>query len=113
MRTLADHIERIKGKPHHVRRRAAFGAAALGTALVAFAWLAASFSTGAFALHATSFAESTGQEGARAPAGAAENLAGAAAALPSDARAPARIEIIDAATSSGPAASAPQTVIPF
>lgn len=113
MKNIFDHIEHVQGKPHHVRRRVAFLAAGGATGLIALVWLAGSLSSGAFAITGSSFAESTGQ----APAGAvtaSPNLAGAAAALPSAAAGtPARIEIVDAASSTSGQKKAEQTVIPF
>lgn len=120
MKTLFDHLEHVKGKPHHVRKRIAFGMASGGTALIALVWFASAFSTGEFTLHGSSFAQSTTQ-GAIVVAGAEnqnQNLAGAAAALPpgggqSAADAPAHIEIVDAASSTPAAKQAEATVIPF
>lgn len=114
MKAVRDHIEYLKGKPHHIRERIAFAAAAACTALVAFVWLAGSLWTGAFALKSSSFAESAGQSPASAPAydSGKGGLAGAAAAIPSAENAPARIEIVDAASST-PEKKAEQTIIPF
>ena len=109
MKTIPQHIKHIKSQPHHVRKRVAFGAAATGTALIALVWLAGSLGTGAFALKATSFAENAG--GVTPSDRSAENLAGAGAALPSVG--PARIEIIDTASSTSSLKKAEQTTIPF
>lgn len=123
MKTIFDHLEHVKGKPHHVRKRVAFGVAAGGTALVALVWLTSSLSTGTFAIHATSFAESARQTPAIVTSDAAgsgnRNLAGAAAALPAGeqgaagAAAPAHIEIVDTASSTPSAKQAEATTIPF
>ncbi|MHB8709989.1 MAG: hypothetical protein ACYC6X_00315 [Minisyncoccota bacterium] len=116
MKTIFDHIEYVKGKPHHVRKQIAFTAAAMGAGLVGLVWLVGSVSLGAFAIQGTSFAESTGQAGVIATSGSdngSSNLAGAAAALPTDANAPAHIEIIDTASSTAGQTKAEQTVIPF
>lgn len=114
MKTIFDHIEHVKGKPHHVRKRVAFGAAAGGTALIALAWFAQSISSSAFALKDTSFADSVQQESAAMPAAGrgSQNVAGAAAAL-QDASAPAYIEIIDTASSTKKAKTVERTTIPF
>ena len=115
MKTFFEHIEMVKGQPHHVRRRIAFGAAGVCTGLIAFVWLASSLATGAFVVQGSSFADAAGQGGVEAVGGGAEassGLAAAAAALP-DADAPARIEIIDAASSTKSAKKAEQTTIPF
>lgn len=115
MKTIFDHIERVQGKPHHIRKRIAFGAAAAGTAVIALVWLVSSIGTGAFALKDTSFAQSTGEEGTLTAAGDnTGQLAGAGAApVLSGASAPAYIEIIDAASSTSGQKKAEQTVIPF
>jgi len=115
MKTIFDHIERVKGQPHHIRKRVAFGTAATLTALVALVWLVGSLGTGAFALKSTSFADSTGGERALTVSGVSgsQGLAGAAAAPAlGNASAPARIQIIDAGPSAGGQKKA-ETTIPF
>ena len=111
MKILLKHIDRIKEKPHHVRKQVAFAAAGTITALIAIFWVATSLATGAFALKDTSFADATGGSAGLAASGSeAENLAGAAAAFGAP-PAPARIEIVDAASSTG---KKPEpTIIPF
>ena len=116
MKTVAQHIEHIKNKPHHVRKRVAFGAAFAGTAVIALVWLVSSVGTGAFALKDTSFAQSTGQENSLATEGDSTVgvIAGAAAAPALESvDAPARIEIIDTASSTRQTKKAEQTTIPF
>jgi len=113
MKTIFDHIEHVKGKPHHVRKRIAFSIAAGGAGLVALVWLATSLGTGAFAIRGASFADAVGGGNAittDAPKGS-QNLAGAAAAL-EDSSAPAHIEIIEA-PSSASKKQAERTTIPF
>ena len=115
MKTIFDHIERVKGKPHHVRKRVAFGTAAALTAVVALAWLVGTVGSGTFALKPTSFADSAGVAGAvtTSSSNGSQGLAGAAAApVLNDASAPAHIEIVDTAPKT-PAKKAEQTVIPF
>ncbi|MBI5405677.1 hypothetical protein HY972_01400 [Candidatus Kaiserbacteria bacterium] len=115
MKTVFEHIEHVRGKPHHIRKRVAFTAAGGITALVALVWLASSLGTGVFAIKGSSFAESAAQSSGLMIKGAAQpetGLAGAAAALPS-ADAPARIEIVDVAPSSSPAKQHEQTTLPF
>ena len=114
MKTIFDHIEHAKSKPHHIRKRIALTATAIGTALVAVVWFVSTLSSGAFALQGSTFAESTGEESATVTGGNAntEGVAGAAAAIP-DAKAPAHIEIIDSSTSTSGGNQAEQTVIPF
>ncbi len=112
MKTIFQHIEHVRGKPHHIRKRVAFATAAGVTAVIAFVWLAGSLTTGAFAIQGSTFADSTGQGATVTAAGNTSGLAGAAAALPSaDANAPAHIEIVDVASATP--AKPEQTTIPF
>ena len=113
---IFDHINRVKEKPHHVRRQVAFMAAAGATAFVAFAWLATSVTSGIFAIKASNFALSSGAESPAVSTSASDGsgqLAGAAAALDQAVAAPAHIEIIDANPATTTAAQSDQTVIPF
>ncbi len=113
MRTLSQHIEYVKGQPHHVRKQVAIAAAAGGTALVALVWLVGSITTGAFAIGNTPAASAVTTGG---DVSGNQNLAGAgaAAALPQTDVTPAHIEIIDAAPAAGAASKKPeQTTIPF
>ena len=115
MKTVFEHIEHIKGKPHHIRKSIAFGTAAGGTALIAFVWLVASVSTGRFALKPTSFADIANQQESVevvGPESSSENLAGVAAALGSKDTTP-RIQIVDTASSTRPVKKPEQTTIPF
>lgn len=115
MKTVFEHVKHIQGKPHHVRKRVAFAAAAGGTALIALVWLVGSFSMGAFALKATSFADIGKQqniEATNSSANGPQNLAGVAAAL-LPANKPAHIEIVDTASSTRSVKKAEQTTIPF
>lgn len=116
MKTIFEHIEHIKGKPHHIRKRVAFGAATIGTAVIALAWLAGSLGTGAFALKPSSFADNT--EGEMTPivseSSDSKGLVGVAAVIQSaPTQAPARIEIVDSAKSELSTKKAEQTIIPF
>ena len=116
MRTVFDHIENVKGKPHHVRKRVVYGIATVGTAVVAIIWLGVSLSTNSFALKPSSFADSVEQaQGvvATAPTNP-DNVAAAAAAVPavSAASGPSRIEIV-AATSTPVEPKSEPTTIPF
>jgi len=114
MKTLFEHIAYAKGKPHHIRKRIAFIAAALVSALIALVWFIGSLSLGVFAIRGSTFAESTGQSPTVVvPENGTQNtIAGAAAALPS-ANAPAHIEIIDTAPRAPAKHTAEQTTIPF
>jgi len=116
MKNILDHIEYVKGKPHHVRHRVAVGTATLGSAVIAFVWLTVSFMTGAFAIEGSSFAVSTGQNDSvtTVAANPTDGLAGAAAALPEiSASAPARIEIVDTTPAKAPQKQSDKTILPF
>lgn len=108
MRTVFEHIEYVKGKPHHIRRHIAFASAAAGAGVIALVWFVASISTGAFAISGSSFADSRTEEPVTIVEGT--GLAGAAAA--SDYDGPARIEIVDTAPAA-PAKKPEQTTLPF
>lgn len=115
MKTVFEHIEHIKGKPHHIRKRVAFGVATGVTALIALVWLVGSLSLGAFALQNNSFADAVKQGSIETVGGTnspTSGVAGVAAALQS-VNGPARIEIVDTASSTKPAPKAEQTTIPF
>lgn len=116
MKTVFDHIEHMRGKPHHIRKRVAFTLAAAGAGVVGLVWLVGSVSLGVFAIQGSSFAESTGQGAVIVDNTGSSNLAGAAAALPTNqnsANAPAHIEIVDIASSTPGQGKAEQTIIPF
>lgn len=115
MKKIAEHIAHVKSKPHHIRKQVAFGAAAALTALIAFIWLTSSLMTGAFALKATSFAESTGNARAVVVSGGdtSEQVAGVGAAVSNKAEKPASVEIVDTTPSSRSNSQVEQTVIPF
>jgi hypothetical protein len=116
MKTISEHIKHIHGKPHHIRKRVAFTAAAAGAGLLAAVWLIGSLSMGAFALKPTSFATSEGEGTVTTvpdTTSADAQVAGAAAApAPEDANAPAHIQIVNVTpTNAAPAQS--RTTIPF
>lgn len=118
MKTVFEHIEHVKGKPHHIRKRVAFTAAATVTGVIAFVWLVGSFSLGAFALKNNSFADSTGQSPVLTTDNndVNSNLTGTAAvtaAVVQGASAPARIEIVDTTSTVSGQKKAEQTTIPF
>lgn len=114
MKTLSDHIEYIKGKPHHIRKRVAFATAAFGSGLVALVWFVGSYATGSFAIHGDSFAVGTDQQNAVVTTSdtASQNLAGVAAAL-EDAKSPAHIEIVDTMAGVASNHQSEQTTLPF
>lgn len=114
MKSFLNYLEDLKAKPHHVRKQVAFAAASAGTGLIAFVWFLGSLSSGAFALKGTTnTAPAAAVVAASSDTGSADGLAGASAAIGSQSG-PARIQIIDAATSSTlRSKQASQTTIPF
>lgn len=125
MRGIAWHLDNVRGKPHHVRRRVAYLAAGSLTAVIALAWLGLSLATGAFALKGSNFAQMTGAEPADATAGVDAGagtanantaaVAGADTAAPASSAGPARVEVIPAASAAqdDPSAQNAQNIIPF
>jgi len=118
MKNIFEHIEKIKEKPHRIRKQIAFSAAVVGATCVALVWIIGSVSTGAFAIHGSTFADSV-KQGAELQNTAGNSgsgtagIAGAAAAI-SDSNAPAHIEIIDTSSSTARSGKqAEQTIIPF
>lgn len=115
MKTIFEHIEYVKGKPHHIRNRVALAASIFGAALITLVWFVGSISTGAFAIQGSNFADSSGRPSADIvgrPSADVAGIAGAAAAIP-DTNAPAHIEIVDTSSSTKPIKKAEQTIIPF
>ncbi len=114
MKNIFDHIEYIKGKPHHVRKQIAFGTATALSALIALVWFAGSIATGTFAIRDTSFAANTAQAGMVATTSVSgdQGLAGAASAV-QDASAPAHIEIVDTSATAPAKAQPTPTILPF
>lgn len=114
MQALFRHIDRVKEKPHHVRRKVALATASGITAFIAVAWFAYSLSVGGFAIQGATFADSVGASGSTVTAGGSEGLAGAAAA-PSwgTPKEEPRIEIIDPKTSQTKRSAPEPTIIPF
>ncbi len=118
MKKISKHIAYLKSKPHHVRKRIAFGTAATITTLIGVLWFGASFSSGSYAITGSNFAQSTGSSTVAPVVHSAENtnkLAGVAAAFySSEQTKPAHIEIIDTATTSTLSQkNTDRTIIPF
>lgn len=116
MKTLFEHIEYVKGQPHHVRKRVALGSALGITVAIGLVWFGGSLAAGSYAIQGSNFAQSTGAEPAANVAATGNNdsqLAGAAAAVESTStNQPAHIIVEDVATTST-ATPPEQTVIPF
>ena len=117
MKTVFEHIDHVKGKPHHIRKKVAFSAAGVVTGLVAVVWLGSSLATNAFAIQGSTFSQSVGQsDGLKVDNKTnSQNLAGvAAAALFGDTPEPAHIEIVNVApTSTAQSHASEETTIPF
>lgn len=114
MKTVFEHIEYLKGKPHHIRKQVAFGSAASIAAIIALVWLVTSVGSGTFALKNPTPEEGSGDGSLFVPGreDGSQNLAGAAAAL-QDESAPARIEIIDTTPAAPRVKPIEQTTLPF
>ncbi len=117
MKTIFDHNERVKGKPHHIRKRVAFASAAIATILIAVVWFVGSVSSGAFSIQGSSFSSIAGQGGGVNSSNGAQgnqNLAGvgAASTISQSPDIPAHIEIIDA-PSTAARKQTEQTTLPF
>ena len=94
-----------------MRKQVTFVYAGALTTLIALVWVTGSLWTGVFALKPTSFADSSGSAVEVADE-SERGLAGAAAApAAKSSSGPARIQIVDVATTSG--REAEQTTIPF
>jgi len=117
MKKLFDHIEHLKGKPHHIRKQVSYGVAGTGTALIALVWFVSSISTGAFAIQGSSFADSVRQGAVLVAnpdnANGDDNLAGAAAAFSEGPAVAPRIEIVAAPVATSSTVQREQTTIPF
>jgi hypothetical protein len=117
MKTLTQHIHHLHGKPHHIRRKIAFGTAAGVAGLIGIIWLVGSLSTGVFALKDNSFADATGAgvtpTSPESTSAATAGLAGAAAApaVQDSSSGPARIQIVNVTPK--PVPKPEQTTIPF
>lgn len=111
MKTLAHHIKTVKAQPHHIRKQVAFATAFVAVAAVGVIWAGVSLATGAFAIQGSSFAESTGANGAVATAPTTDAALLASPAAANDASQPAQIEVVDAPPAVTPAAA--PTTIPF
>ncbi len=115
MKTLNEHIEHVKGKPHHIRRRVAFTVAGAATGLIALVWLVGSVSFGLFAIPDHNFADSTQSDGVQIVSEdqeASSGLAGVGAAFAATNQ-PAHIEIVDTTPKAATTKKPEETVIPF
>lgn len=110
MQAVFNHIERMKAKPHHVRKHLAFLYAGIVAGLIGVVWFIANLTSGTFAIGNATFADSVKQAPVATVPEQPSGLAGAAAAA-TDASAPAHIEIVN--TTPAPAPKAEPTTLPF
>lgn len=119
MKTAAQHIEYIRSKPHHVRKRIVFVASSVITGFIAFIWIVTGLVTDSFAVKQSSFADATGgsdtgvavvQVNANRQGLAA---VGAAVIPQSTNSAPAQIEVVNSVPVVSPIDQSNKTVIPF
>lgn len=113
MKSIFEHIDNVKEKPHHIRKQVAFAVAGSTTAAIAFVWFAGNLALGVFNIQGSSIADVREENSVIATDDQeAANVAGVAAAL-SRRDASAKIQIVDVSASSSVQKSAEQTVIPF
>ncbi len=112
MKTVFEHIEHVKGQPHHIRKSIAFVSATVGAGLIALVWLVGSVANGLFAVQGSSFADATGGAEAVDVTNNSQGIAGVAAVLDNE-DAPAHIEIVDTTAGKAPVKKPEQTTIPF
>ena len=114
MKSLLDHVEHLKKKPHHIRRKVAVAVAGGISGGIALIWLVASLASGSFAVPNTSFADLYTQRPtvATTSPGDTSGLAGAAASVDAQ-KAPAPIEIVDTSSNASSSDTPEQTTIPF
>lgn len=115
MKTIFQHIEYVKGKPHHVRKQVALATATGITAVVALVWFFGTLSSGTFAIQGSSFADSTSGDSSAVTGtnGSSDSAIAGAAAAVEDQSAPAHIEIVDTSSSTSSEKKVEPTVIPF
>jgi hypothetical protein len=116
MKTIIEHIEYLRGKPHQVRKQIALGVAGGVSLLIALVWLGGNVMAGTFAIKDTSFMASIGQAPSVATTSetGASGLAGAGAAqILEDKRSPIHIEVVETSSSVPTGTEAERTVLPF
>ncbi|HEX5774828.1 MAG TPA: hypothetical protein VFY28_02615 [Candidatus Paceibacterota bacterium] len=97
MANLSEHLERVRSKPHHERRRIAFVASALITGTVALGWMGALASSNTLAIAAPG--EGTGMHADLASTKTNfSELLGAAGAAIGATSSPAAVVVVDGAT---------------
>lgn len=97
---MNDHLDRLRTKPHHVRRRIAFVTSLGITGFVALGWMGAMATSGSLALATPSITEEeTGLSLTETKSNFSELMGAAGAALTASS-APARITVVDGTVSS-------------
>jgi len=116
MKSLSQHIEHVRNRPHHIRKQVALGVALGITAVIAIIWLGVNLSTGAFHIAGTSFADATTETQPQLTA-SNNSLLGAAAAALNGSSSPAELQVVSQGSGEAPTAPAQnpsdQTFIPF
>lgn len=101
MAAVSEHLERLRAKPHHVRRQIAFGTSLVVTALVAVGWMGALLSSPKLAIERTPTdgEEVNFQESLTETRSNFSDLVGAAGAALGATSSPTKIEVVDTKTS--------------
>jgi hypothetical protein len=100
MAALSEHLERLRAKPHHVRRQIALGSSLAITGLVAIGWMGALVSTPKLAITSGTESNVNFQEALTDTGSNFSELLGAAGAAFGASTSPAKISVVDTKTSS-------------
>jgi hypothetical protein len=98
MATISEHLERVREKPHHERRRIAFVSSLLLTGLVAFGWMGALASSGTLAIADPDGDVADMRDGLASTKSNFSGLLGAAGAAIGATSSPAAVVVVDGAT---------------
>ena len=101
MAAVTEHLERLRAKPHHVRRQIAFGTSVAITALVAVGWMGALVSSPKLAIEQRTTEEDMNFGSAMTDTRSNfSELVGAAGAAFGASSSPAQITVVDTKTRS-------------
>ena len=101
MAAIFEHLERLRAKPHHVRRQIALGTSVAVTALVAVGWLGALASSPKFALNPETAGDGVDMQSAVTETRSNfSELVGAAGAAFGATSSPAQVIVVDTKTRS-------------
>jgi len=99
MAAVSEHLDRLREKPHHVRRQIAFGTSVALTALVAIGWMGALVSTPKLAIENRPQDETLDMSNALTDTQSNfSELVGAAGAAFGATSSPARVMVVDTKT---------------